>query len=373
MKLKAVLAVSASLLLAASTAFAAEFIAPGQSTDSNAIVTGTHHNLYVAGGYTRVESNVTGDLTAAGGSVEILGDVEQNLEVAGGSISARGSVGRNAKIAGGSVTVENHIGGDLLIAAGRVLVTSKSLVGGDAALAGGLVTLDAPVVGNVKIAGGQVRINSPITGTVEVTSKNGFTFGPNAIVTGKIIYYGKSQPVIESGAKVSTIDQRPLRDSMRHTSWGLGTLLGFLMWLVALGIIFWLIPRGLNRTTALAFDRPWRNMGIGLLALILFPIVIVLLSLTFVGIFFAIMLAVWFTFICMVSTIIATSALGVGLMRLYKKDRMSVTWLTILIGVIAIHLLLFIPIIGWIAVLLLFLAALGTMMRTAYGIILANR
>ncbi|HEX9504303.1 MAG TPA: polymer-forming cytoskeletal protein [Patescibacteria group bacterium] len=368
-KLKIISLLAALGLIFGNSVFAAEFVKPDQESGTITLpASETHHNLYTAGGNVIINSKITGDLYAAGGMVKIIGDVEDNLTVAGGNLDISGKVGRNIRIAGGNISINNAVGSDLLAAGGNIFIAETASIAGDLVSAGGNIELHAPVNGKLMIAAGTVVINNVVKGDVVVTADKKLTFGPKAQVSGKITYYGNSDPVIASGAKVGIVDKHPIqkRNHFAAGLFGVGIVISLLAWIAAGLLLLYLLRRGLTMATDSMREEPWANLGIGLIALIIVPIVALVLLLTLIGYYIALLLIVGYVFALMFSCLFAAVFLGKWLFGYIDKNISRIDWRVVVLGIVAFKILKLIPFIGWLLVFLLSMLAFGAILRMTY-------
>lgn len=358
---------------AATPVLAAEVLYPGK--DSGNIVIGqgqAHRNLYVVGGNVTAHGETKGDLFAAGGSVTVTGRVEEDLVVAGGNLSISAPVGGDARIAGGNITITGPIAGDLLIGGGTVTITSVEGIGGDLFIGGGSVVVNAPVKGNVRIGGGEVLVNAPVGGSIEVNAER-LTFGSEARATGTVNYHGVNAAVVEEGAVVGTINFEERVTPRGAARFGALVTIGFLVqllaWIVAAGVLYLFAGRALSTTIRTAAATPLKSLGIGLIGAIVWPISIVLLFVTVIGYYLALLLLAFFVLTSLVTAIVgAVMAGSVAVRWISRSPETRVTWLSTVLGVIAISLVCFVPIVGWIIAALVFLIAFGTLLRLGYDL-----
>jgi hypothetical protein len=339
MKCKLALGFAVASLLLTSTVFAAEFVS-SKDGQLNLPASDKHHNVYVAGHEINVASNVTGDLTAAGDKINVTGTIEHNLDAAGNHITTSNSIGGTVKAAGQNITIGGNVGGDVVA------------------------------------AGANVQINGTVTGDVVVAAKS-LTFGPQAVVTGHVTYYGRNDAKIEDGAKVPAIDNHKVQfGDLGHAKKALhvfGTLVSTLAWILAAGVLVWLFPKHLQALIRLVSQKPWKNLGVGLLGLIIPPIAFVLLFIILVGYYVAFASMFLWLFLLSLSCIVAAIWLGARLLSWFRKTEPKADYLAAIIGVLALKLLMFIPILGWLAGGLIILAAFGSILRYAYADIKNNR
>lgn len=354
------------LLLVVNHSQAAEFLTP-TTPNGSLNITEPRRNLYAAGGSVTVNSNMAGDLFVAGGNLNVNGAVEQDLFAAGGSVNLAGQVGGDLRTAGGNITISGDIGGDLLAAGGNLQITNQSSVSGDLVVSGGSVNLEAPVNGNVTIASGDAVINSTINGRVFVRSGR-LTFGPQSVVTNQIVYFGQNAAEVQQGARVSSIEFHQTTTGARNAG---RTMASVLLDTLALFAATWVVARIWRRpvetVSDLSLSDPWPSLGIGLVALLLFPIVAIVLFITVVGYYLGLLTLAAYFLMLLLTGILTAIYVGLLLFRWFRRGRDSrVTWAKILLGAFVVRLLLLIPVVGWILVLIISLISLGSLVRTAF-------
>ncbi len=367
-KIKYIGSIAALVLLLGGTAQAAEFVTGENKTEANVSTLSqeVHKNLYIAGGSVTVNSATQGDLTAAGGMVTINGNVEKDLLVAGGNLNINGSVGENARVAGGNVSINAPVAGDLLVGGGNVSVAEKATVGGDLVIGGGNVSIDSNVQGNVKAAGGNVTINGRVAGNVEVAANDSLTFGPNSEVVGKVTYKGPKEAVVKPGAKVGTIAYTKVAGKPAHRGGFIGVIIigsifKLLMLLAAALVMAWLLRSRVSAIVDQAILSPGRSLGIGALVLIATPILGVLLMITVVGLYLGGILLMSYGLLIAISSVISLFYTGRLVWGWYQRDALPNAWRDLGVGALVTLLLGFIPIVGWIAICVLWVITLGAM------------
>ncbi|MBI2355585.1 MAG: hypothetical protein HYV13_00035 [Candidatus Doudnabacteria bacterium] len=366
------------LLLATNTVLAAEFLVPAKDGDPNVSTSAqeTIRNLYAAGATVNINGNSQGDLFAAGGVVTVNGNVEDDLFAAGGNININGVVGGNLRTAGGNISISSPVGQDLLAAGGNIAVTSKAAVNADLVVAGGNVVVDSEIKGKAKVTGGNITINGKINGNLEVIADEGLTFGPTSEVVGKVTYKGRKQAVVKEGARIGQIEFTELK---KRGSAGVAGLAPFLLVkILATFAAGWLTVYFLRRRAQIITDRiyrqPWQMLGLGLAGLVLTPVVVAVLFATVIGYYVALVLMAWYFFMLLLSCLASVIFTGAWVIKLAKKyPTLPLTWLSVLVGVLVVAILWFVPVIGWAAILVLFLLGFGSVLRHTYDQILESR
>lgn len=371
---KTILAAAAAFLLSAvlilPVAQAAEFLVPIEGGDGNIVVpsTQTHKNLYTAGSTVTLEGPTTGDLYAAGGTLVISGNVETDANLAGGTIVLNSDAGGDVRAAGGTININGKVGGDLIVFGGTVTLGDLSAVSGDLIVNGGTVTVNGPVSGAVLINAGTVTVNSALAGSVKIRAHQQLTFGPLARV-GTVDHTGPKEATLQDGAQVGTVNfqEKAQREGSRH-NWGgiltLTFLLKLLAWLAAALVLLQFVPGRIRAVTDSMHKSPWANLGVGFLALVVTPILAIILLVTVIGYYIALILGVAYAFFLLVSCLAAAIFTGALIVKwLTKKDHLHLDWQAATIGVVVFALLGFIPVVGWLIVAVLSLMAFGGFVR----------
>ncbi len=356
------------------TTYAAEFIAPSDDDNSKVKTSSTevHRNLYTAGGSVTISGETKGDLYAAGGTLTIEGPVEQDVVVAGGTVNILGNVGGDVRVFAGTVIISGTVGGDLLGFGGTITTSEKSTIAGDVVVGSGDITIDGPVGGMLMASGGTVTINNKVAGTVKIQCSEQLTFGSKAEVAGAITYYGKKEAIVKDGAKVSSIDYKPYKDGRKDGAArkGMAGLIGFgfaiklLAWIISGMLLIGLFKTKTQSVVDLINKEPGKNLGIGFLVLIVGPIGGLLVLITLVGYYVALLSFLAYLLFFGLSALLASIFIGAWLVKvLTKRPSLSADWQAVLVGVAIMAILALIPVFGWLIVAVLSIIALGALVR----------
>lgn len=333
-----------NIVLAKNEVINKDYLAAGNTVSLEGTVNG---DAYLAGGNIVVDGIVNGDLIAVGGNLDIRGTVTGNIRAAGGNINFGGTVGRNATLAGGSVNIASNanIGGSLASAGGNVVILSP--VGKEANLAGGQITIGNNIGGDVNAAAGQISLtsNAAINGNLNYLSENSASISQEATVSGEItqnIPKEKPQETARQG-----VDN--FLNFYRIASFILAAIIGFLL------IRF--LPVYFNKTVELINKKPWASLGIGLLAAIVLPFILILLFITVIGIPIAIILTFVFIVFIYLAKIFVSFLIGQLVFRQFNIQIHKI-WL-LLLGLVIYTLVTSIPIFGWLISTIVGLIGLG--------------
>lgn len=360
-----------------SSLYAAEFVAPGE--DGNVIISSSEskRNLYTAGADVLVNSATAGDLVVVGGSITVEGDVEGDVLVAGGTVYINGAVGGDVRAAGGEVTIGGTVAGDVVAAGGTVMILEGSTIGGDLTVASGDLRVLAPVAGQLTVYSGSVYLNSAIVGAVMIEAGDKLTLGEKTVFGADAKYKSPQEAQVADGAQIGSlqyekIDRQPSKDK----SGGVGKVLsfGFILKLLAMILTALVLSKLFPKTAQTMVNHlvanPWSNLGIGFVAFIAVPITALVLVFTLVGWYAAVILFMLWIAWAMVAALVGVVTVGTWIyQKLMKRTDFTLDWQSIAIGVAVMGLVGLVPVIGWLASLLVFLAGFGTIIRYIGGVI----
>jgi hypothetical protein len=266
------------------------------------------------------------------------------------------------------------VGDDVLIGGGQVTLSGAG-IGGDLLIGGGVVRIDTPIEGDVVIGGGEVYLNSIINGNVKAEADL-LELGPNAVIVGDFSYRSSKEVVVDEKAQVLGVTSfepraKDEKEGNNFTGlisfWILIKTLSVLALALVLGLVFKVYSMNAVKS---AIVSPWLNLGRGFALLIILPILSVFLFVTLIGIPFGVLSIFGLVIMIILASAIAPILLGSLLYKwMTKKEEYAISWKTILLGVFAYTILCFIPIVGWIAIVALFLASLGAVVETHWGIV----
>lgn len=352
-------------------AHAATFVASETySSRPQDVVSGS---LYVAGNSVSVGSAVTGDLLAAGGMVVVTGAVSGDVLAGSGDVQLLAPVQGDVRVAAGQVSINSRINGDLVVLGGSVAILPGATIGGGVTVLGGQTTVDGTVNGSLLVRGGRLIINGTVRGNVDARLDESLTVGPNAIVGGTLAYRAPSQGVIGSGAKIGAISFVPKIAAKAGRTAANGILLALagvltatklLMLLGAAALIIWRWRREALEVLQDAHDRFWGSLGSGIVFGVLVPIGAVLLMISIVGTFAGFAALALYGLCVLVAKVMAGLFLGAWLHKLLRKGAtLHLEWLPGLGGVLLLEFLGVVPVVGFLADVVLFLIVFGALAR----------
>lgn len=322
-------------------------------------------DVYLAGRSVEVREQVAGDVVAAGVRVSIENRVRGDVLAAGGAVTVRATVDDDVRAAGGSVEVAGHVGDDVLAAGGEVLLPRSATIGGRAWLAGGSIAIAGQVGQGVRAAAGDIAITGQIAGDVELAGET-ITIGPQAVIRGNLTYYSANEASIDSKALIAGTVTR--RDGAARAAPGpsaAGTRLGLFAALAVATIVYYLLLPVFSLQTAAAIrSAPWQSLGLGLAMLATTPLVVVLLFISLLGVWLAlVVLALYLALLIagLLTGALALADLGLTLARLAETPPRAWRIGSIAATFALLWLLCFIPVLGALSVFALLVLGIGAL------------
>lgn len=313
-----------------------------------------NHDYFATGGSVDIAGTVNGDVYAGGGNVLIDGTVNGDVLAAGGQVTVRGTV-QNIRVAGGQIVIDGKVNGNVTALGGNITTTDTSTISGGLVGAGGQYNLLGPVGKTVSIASGQITLGSMIGSDVWLNSQT-IILTPQAKVNGNVSYVSPQNAQIANGAIISgkVSHSFPPQKQERHARGLIAALAGlrigvsivsFLVSLVFGLLLFLLIPVYSERITEHISRHPWQSLLVGIVGWVLTPLAIILLTITLIGIPFAVVVGIAIGILSYIGKILAAVVIGQWIVARFDKRKNNIV--ALLVGLIAVEIVGLIPVLGW--------------------------
>jgi len=334
---------------------------------------GDPDNVYMAGADVKIETAVDGDLYAAAGRVSVGQPVSGDAVLAAGSIDLTSTSGDDLRAAGGVVTVGGRIAGEALIAGGSIAFGRDTEVLGRVWLAGGDIAVAGRLHGGLRVYGKNIVILGEIHGPAELHGEQIEILG-SARILGDVRYSSQHEIRIDPQARItgSVTRKAGAFEFPRPTIPGLPALRPLLLLglLSAGALLLSLFPRFTANALQTLGASPLKSAGLGTAIFFSLPPVILLLTITIIGIPIALVLAAFYGAALLVGYLVTAFFIGDRLLHA-ARPRVAPTfgWR---IGSLAVALLLLwlaytLPYVGAFVLLLALFAGLGAMVLQAFS------
>lgn len=374
-----VLALPFSLVLA-SAAHAAPGPASFQAAESLLVASSSPGNAYAFGASVVLTAPVLGDLSAAGGSVVVAAPVSGDNLLFGGSVSARAPVSGDLRAVGGSVMVLQPVAGDILGIGWSVRTDARA--GGSVFVAAWNAAVEGGATGPVTVYANNVSLKGEFGADVRIFSSGRVMIAPDTRIAGSLSYTAPEpgdipeSVVVEGGITYTSASYLPNPGTSRILaliSIGLFLLVRILGALLLAGLLTGLFPRLAEAVVDWAQKDRARDilltMLLGFGMLVATPVLLIVLTLTFVGIGLALLLFALYGLLLILSVMYAGILLGGLIARRYAK-RERILWHDGMLGMLVLSIIAFVPFIGLFAIFLLMTFTAGVLallfFRTAF-------
>lgn len=307
------------------------------------------------GGSVVVDSTVRSDVTAAGGTVVVASGatIHGDLTAYAGRVVVEEGATVTGKLRayGGTVVVRGTVGDNALAYGGRVTVADTGVVQGTLGAIGGSATIDGTVRGDVTAVG---RV----------------TLGPQATVTGSVVYEGTLD---DRGATVEEGTRKLADLALFPDVPGPLLALYFLLADALLGAVLLVaVPRLTWRGTTTAITGPVRTGLVGVGAALAVPLAAVLAAMTVVGVPLAVALLALLVVGLWVGSVLGRLAVGAALIELTDPEEPH-PWTALVLGLVVVGLLSLVPYLGPVVRAVVVLLGLGVVVLGVLGAYVAAK
>ena len=320
------------------------------------------NDFYAAGSNVTHSGEVKEDLYAVAGTVTINGPVGNDLTVVGGTVQVHAPVEDDVRVIGGDVVIAGEVKGDVFVLGGLLRVLSSATVDGNIYFYGGEADIEGVVEGVVMGQAESFSINSEVGG-IDVSAVR-MELKDRAIVAGDVRYAGVSEIERATGAVVEgEVIHSPETKAADGTN---GAGLVFAAAWIFTTLCFFLLIRPQAEQLLLEIRREPLRVGlVGLAAMVGAPVLSFVLLATVLGAWIGLVLLLLTILLFILGAVLMPILLGGYLTGLLFKGR-RLDMLSVAMGLAAILLLSYIPVIGSIIIAAAFLLALGTLLFGVY-------
>lgn len=367
------LLLSFALFLIPASALAARAPASFSAARSLLLASSSPGNAYVAGASVVVTAPVVGDLSAVGGSIIAVAPIGGDELLLAGSVSSRARVGGDLRVIGWKTDIEESVAGDLVAFGYSVYDVGRA--GGSVFIIAANTTLANGAAGPVTIYGNNISLAGNFSNDVTIVASGRITLAASTTILGKLSYSAPDTAVIppsvaiSGGVEYTNASYLPDVGTSRVLaliSIGLFLFARIFGTLILAGLLTGLFPKFAEAITERAYTK--RTGGILLTALLGFailvatPVLLILLSLTFVGLGIALLLLILYALLAFLAVMYAGILLGgISARRFTRRD--TILWRDGVLGMLALSLIMLVPIAGPFAALLLTVFSAGTLVQ----------
>jgi hypothetical protein len=360
-------------------------------------------DVFISGARIKFDSKVIGDLFSLSYEMVQTDTVTGNFMALAYSVQNLAPVLGSYRAAARTMSCNADVGRNVLLLGQEINVGPNSHIGHDADLAGASVIFQGDVAGNLKIKSKFAVISGKVGGNLEFRGDS-LTINPNTVIAGDVNYNSPTRATIASGSVISgnvnwkKADTEKQKEKKKSNFWtaltGIISLRGYfiistflsvaiivltlipfpswvlliVLWFVLAvsGNLLILILKSKALTTIKVLDvRLFPSMGLGFIIFFLTPIVALILFFTVLAAPLSPLLIMLFGAATFAGGIFASLFLGRRICHLFSPVSDNTPgYLCYTMGMTVILFLSFVPILGYILVLLAFMTGLGGLVQT---------
>lgn len=369
---RTILTLLAILLIPTST-FAARGPATFAAGRSLVVASTSLGNAYFAGVSVVSTAPVAGDLSAIGGSIVTAASVQGDEFLLAGSIRSQAPIAGDLRTVGGSITIEGPVAGDIV--AFGLSVHDSGRIGGSVFIVSANTTLSNGASGPVIIYGNNISLGGDFAENITIVATGRLSLSASTTIRGKLVYEAPEPAAIptsvsiQGGVEYTNASYLPDVGTSRIlalVSIGFFLFARILGALILAGLLAGLFPRFSEAVVEYADGERPRNvlltMLLGFAILVATPVLLVLLSLTFVGIGLALLLGILYALLVLLSLLYAGILLGSLFARRFWR-RKTLFWHDGMLGMLVLSLIALVPVIGLFVALLLTIFSSGVLLQ----------
>lgn len=320
-------------------------------------------DFYGLGDSIAVSGKVSEDLMLAGRNLTLNGEVSEDIGVIGGTVVFHGTAGDDVRIVGGTVSIAGEIAGDLVVIASELNVLSTANIAGDILFFGTTAEISGTVGKNIIGNSSKLRVDGEVKGGIDVTT-SALVLGDRAKVGNNVSYtsnneLSRSQNSEIAGEITRSSEVLPVAQPVKLFLIPLlVTMFASLVWF----LLFRPYTARVKEGARLHFTR---SLAIGFGLFFLTPISAFILIASTLGS----ILGITIMFMYIAGILISLGLLGIVagsyLVSLVPKAG-ELGVVQIVLGVLAVHALMYIPIIGPVILVTLLLSTFGSVAERCY-------
>jgi cytoskeletal protein CcmA (bactofilin family) len=321
-----------------------------------------------------IEGTLDGDMYVTSETVRISGVVTGDVFVAGRQVDVTGEVQKSLRCAGANVVLDGKVGGSLFVTGGALTLGSKAHVVENVTAFAGRLMHHGVIDENLTFTGGSAVLGGKILDDAELTADS-IEIEPGARIEGDVTYSTRRQMDDEmqaiTGGDVA-FDEKPVKHAKkRHddddedeavfdkpSTFGIGVRIAFFMASFLFGCaLLALFRQHEPRVNDAIGNDGLRSAGLGFVS-VLATIAVCLSAILIITIPFILIYLLAYLFAIYLAKIPVAVYTGRKLLGLIHRT--TGPYAALFVGLVALHLLFMIPILGalaWCAVALLGLGA----------------
>ena len=284
----------------------------------------------------------------AGNTVVDKATVDGISFVAGNDVTLEGNTPYGF-YAGNMVLVNENIEKDIFVAGNKITLDSNAIIGRDAYIAGNSVVIKTNIARDLRLGSDSVDLSGVTIGGNAYIMADNIILDANTNIVGKFTYPEDANIRGLDSANVGsikTVENRAVEVEINFVDSAVEFIFSVCAAFIVMIVLFYLLPKTKDKLNEekTNFESILKNIGIGLLVLIVVPIIALFGLFTSVLTPLALIVGAIYIISIYLSSLLSYYVIGnIVNKKLIKKDN---TYLTLLIGILGVKLIKLIPFIG---------------------------
>jgi len=278
---------------------------------------------------------------------------------------------------GANIEIAGTVNGGLEAFGANIIVSGKNQ--GDLRFAGANVTLSGEFLEIVNGSSANLTISGTFENDIKVRAAR-ITIAPSAVIKGDLAYatalferkegsqiMGKVVQLETEEGKAWTQNKRPQEKSSGFLAKSLFWIISTIALIIVGLLVNYFLPKQTEEIVSTISGSFWKNLGSGLLFLIVAPLCIIISLLTAIGIPAGIISAFLYIIMIYISRVYVGLWIGRKLLGNLEESFTTLFFWPFVAGTIIIGILLLIPVLGWLLRFFLVLIGLGAMWQVLWN------
>jgi cytoskeletal protein CcmA (bactofilin family) len=327
------------------------------------------YDLYIWTQSMDIMGTLDGDLFVGGQSVTIDGTVTEDVMCFAENLTITGRVGDDVRAFAQTIRISGVVDGDVLIGSANLLIEEGAVINGSLLVGAGTVTLHGHVKGSVRIGAGAVTMTGRIDGNTEIYTDGGLTISDRARIGGDLVYEGPKELELEEGIVQGSVTFTPPKEET-STKFSFGPMFGLAIHIfeffaaIIAGVLIVAFTKDHARKTANKIrTRPMKSLGIGFVAYICIPIVLLITLVLIITIPFCLVLGLAYLIALYIAKFYFSIWLGSWILRRGDRIMTASPIPPMLLGLVIVYLLTAIPVLGTLIGIVIIFFGLGALLQ----------
>ncbi len=329
------------------------------------------YDVYIWTQTFNIDGTLDGDAIVGAQWVTINGTLTEDLLAFAQDITINGIIEDDVRIFAENVYIHGTIKGDLLVGAANLIIHEDAVIEGSLLVGAGRMTHRGTIMGDARIGLGELTMAGEIGGNAEIFTDGGITLLDGAHINGDLIYEGPSQidfSNVCSGSvtyreQVSADDEIADVIGFAERFKTIIHLFEFIAAIIAGSIIIAVTSDHAKNTANIIRTKPLKSLGIGFIAFICLPIIIVLSIVFIITIPFSLILSLAYLIALYIAKFYVAIWLGSVILRRGDAIMTKSPVPPMLLGLVGVYIITAIPVIGTLSGIVIIFFGLGALLQ----------